>query len=389
MVTALLGAHDLTGRHLHEPAPRADQRADLPQRRADLATTALAAVLTDLAGHRGAARPPAVLLRAAHGGGVPVVLRRGGGGRRRRGRACSGGGTPPTSSTAIVAVLTNVGHDHTDGQGDWRRRIAEEKAGIVKEGATFVLGETDPGAGRRLRRARPRRRCGGATSTSPASRTGSPSAAGCSTCARRAAPTTRCSSPLHGAHQGENAAIALAAAEAFFGRPLDAGPRGRGLRGRAQPGSVRGRAARPAAHPRRRPQPRRRASPPPRRSPRGSSSPATPPRHRRARRARPGRAPRDPRRRGRGRGRLLHARLAAGAARRRARRARPPRSAVGPSWSTTSATRSSAALAAADADDVVLVTGSLYTVGAARAACRRLGSGHVTASSALVALRAP
>ena len=44
----------------------------------------------------------------------------------------------------VVAVLTNVGHDHTDGQGDWRRRIAEEKAGIVKEGATFVLGETDP-----------------------------------------------------------------------------------------------------------------------------------------------------------------------------------------------------------------------------------------------------
>ncbi len=44
----------------------------------------------------------------------------------------------------VVAVLTNVGHDHTDGQGDWRRRIAEEKAGIVKPGAIFVLGETDP-----------------------------------------------------------------------------------------------------------------------------------------------------------------------------------------------------------------------------------------------------
>ncbi len=43
-----------------------------------------------------------------------------------------------------VAVLTNVGLDHTDGQGDWRRRIAEEKAGIVKPGSTFVLGETDP-----------------------------------------------------------------------------------------------------------------------------------------------------------------------------------------------------------------------------------------------------
>ncbi len=43
-----------------------------------------------------------------------------------------------------VAVLTNVGRDHTDGVGDWRRRIAEEKVGIVKPGSTFVLGETDP-----------------------------------------------------------------------------------------------------------------------------------------------------------------------------------------------------------------------------------------------------
>src|SRR5215207_8553087 len=27
---------------------------------------------------------------------------------------------------AQVAVITNVGQDHTDGQGDWRRRVAEE-----------------------------------------------------------------------------------------------------------------------------------------------------------------------------------------------------------------------------------------------------------------------
>ena len=40
--------------------------------------------------------------------------------------------------------------------------------------------------------------------------------------------------PLHGAHQGENAAIALAAAEAFFGRPLDADVVARGASRRSR-----------------------------------------------------------------------------------------------------------------------------------------------------------
>lgn len=46
---------------------------------------------------------------------------------------------------ASVAVVTNVGLDHTDGAGDWRRAIAEEKAGIVTPGRPLVLGEPDPG----------------------------------------------------------------------------------------------------------------------------------------------------------------------------------------------------------------------------------------------------
>ena len=57
--------------------------------------------------------------------------------------ACSAGTTPRTCATATVAVVTNVGQDHTDLSGDWRARIAEEKAGIVKPGSTLVLGETD------------------------------------------------------------------------------------------------------------------------------------------------------------------------------------------------------------------------------------------------------
>ncbi len=42
---------------------------------------------------------------------------------------------------ADVAVVTNIGKDHTDGVGDWRRNIASEKAGIAKPTSTLVVGE--------------------------------------------------------------------------------------------------------------------------------------------------------------------------------------------------------------------------------------------------------
>lgn len=121
-----------------------------------------------------------------------------------------------------VAVLTNVGLDHTDGVGDWRRRVAEEKAGIVKPGATFVLGEVDPDL-------EP------VWAATPAAATWRRDVDfGCT--ANRLAVGGRVLDlrtpggtyedvfvPLHGAHQGDNAAVALAAAEAFFDRPLDPG----------------------------------------------------------------------------------------------------------------------------------------------------------------------
>ena len=171
---------------------------------------------------------------------------------------------------------------------------------------------------------------------------------------------------LHGAHQGTNASIALAAAEAFFGRPLDPDAGGRGVRRRQQPGPLRGRPARPAARPRRRPQPRRRPRGRSRPWPRASWSPATPARRSgcstgatRWSSSRSSMPPRPPR-------------SCAAPPTRRAR-CPPPRSpstsvpsAARRGWSPTSTTPSSAALAAADADDVVLVTGSLYTVGPPR-----------------------
>jgi len=42
-----------------------------------------------------------------------------------------------------VAVVTNIGKDHTDGADGWREKIASEKAGIVKPTSTLVLGDVD------------------------------------------------------------------------------------------------------------------------------------------------------------------------------------------------------------------------------------------------------
>ncbi|QXC62731.1 hypothetical protein KSP35_08050 [Aquihabitans sp. G128] len=120
----------------------------------------------------------------------------------------------------VVAVLTNVGHDHTDGVGAWREAIAGEKAGIVKAGATFVCGEVDPTLREIL-------------SDTPAEATwwrGTDFDCEQSILAlggRHVSLRTPSGTvddvfvPLHGEHQGDNAAIALAAVEAFFTRRLD------------------------------------------------------------------------------------------------------------------------------------------------------------------------
>jgi dihydrofolate synthase/folylpolyglutamate synthase len=120
-----------------------------------------------------------------------------------------------------VAVVTNVALDHAETIGPTLADIAREKAGIVKPGSTLVLGETDlelaaifrdtPAAdvwerGREFRCATNALALGG----------------------RAVELVTRGGRypdvfvPAHGAFQGENASVALAAAEAFFGSPLDA-----------------------------------------------------------------------------------------------------------------------------------------------------------------------
>jgi dihydrofolate synthase/folylpolyglutamate synthase len=118
-----------------------------------------------------------------------------------------------------VAVVTNIGKDHTDGVGDWRRRVAAEKAGIVKPGATLVLGEPDPDlrplfdaedAGRIVVR--------GEDFGVVADRV----ALGGHVVDLRGVHATYedVFLPVHGAHQTENAAAAVAAVEAFFDRAL-------------------------------------------------------------------------------------------------------------------------------------------------------------------------
>jgi dihydrofolate synthase/folylpolyglutamate synthase len=119
-----------------------------------------------------------------------------------------------------VAVVTNVSVDHVEFLGPTRDDIATEKAGIVKPDSVLVLGETDPALrdvfesrgpreiwlrDRDFRVTENRLAHGGRY-------------IGLETPGARYRDVVL---SLHGAHQADNAAIALAATEAFLGRPLD------------------------------------------------------------------------------------------------------------------------------------------------------------------------
>jgi dihydrofolate synthase/folylpolyglutamate synthase len=116
-------------------------------------------------------------------------------------------------------VVTNVSLDHAEILGPTVAEIAREKAGIVKEASTLVLGETDPalvGVFRAAGAAEVWER--GQAFDSLRSRL----AHGGRLWDLRT-PGATCPDvylPVHGAHQGENAAAALAACEAFLGAPL-------------------------------------------------------------------------------------------------------------------------------------------------------------------------
>jgi dihydrofolate synthase/folylpolyglutamate synthase len=120
-----------------------------------------------------------------------------------------------------VAVVTNIGQDHTDGVGDWRRKIAEEKAGIIKPGSTLVLGETAEDL-RAVFEAEPHDRTWRRDRDFEALTNRSAVGGRLVTVTTPLGIHEEVFLPLYGEHQGDNLALAIAAAEAFFDRPLDA-----------------------------------------------------------------------------------------------------------------------------------------------------------------------
>ena len=120
---------------------------------------------------------------------------------------------------AQVAVLTNVSMDHNEYAGPTRADIAREKSGIVKPTSAVVIGETDPDLVEIFREA------GGAANLVRGDDFDvleNQLALGGRLVDLRT-PTTiypEVFVPLHGRHQADNAVVALTAVEAFFAAPV-------------------------------------------------------------------------------------------------------------------------------------------------------------------------
>lgn len=121
---------------------------------------------------------------------------------------------------AQVAVITNIALDHTEFAGPTLADIAREKAGIIKPRSAVVVGETDRALVEIFRAE------GGAmylVRGDDFDVVDNALAIGGRSLDLRT-PTTIYTDvfvPLHGAHQGENASVALTAVEAFFAAPLE------------------------------------------------------------------------------------------------------------------------------------------------------------------------
>ena len=231
MTTALLGAKGLTvGTYTSPNLARVNERLSRDGEPID--DDALAEVLGALAAPRADAHRAAHPLRAADRGRLALVRRRGGG----RGGGRGGARAARWDATNVVDAEVAVRHQrqlrpHRGPRADPGGHRPRQGRASSSPGATVVVGETDPelwwpSSGRWPTRPGPARSgCAARSSTAPP--TGWPSAVGWSTCGRRAVTTPSCCVPLHGAHQGRNAACALAAAEAFFGAPRRGGGGGR------------------------------------------------------------------------------------------------------------------------------------------------------------------
>jgi len=121
---------------------------------------------------------------------------------------------------ADVAVITNIGRDHTDGEGEWEQAIATEKAGIITGSSTLVTGVTDPTLKAIFEAEGPDRMYGAEVNFEVVSDL---YAVGGHLIDLRTPFGTYedLLVPLHGAHQADNAATAIVAVESFFDRLLD------------------------------------------------------------------------------------------------------------------------------------------------------------------------
>ncbi|MCC5035025.1 bifunctional folylpolyglutamate synthase/dihydrofolate synthase [Streptomyces sp. WAC 00631] len=131
---------------------------------------------------------------------------------------------------AGVAVVTPIDLDHTDRLGGSPGEIAVEKAGIIKQGATVVLAQQPVDAAQAMLKKAVEVDATVAREGMEFGVTGREIAVGGQMVSLRGlgGEYPEIFLPLHGAHQAHNAAVALAAVEAFFGigsehaRTLDA-----------------------------------------------------------------------------------------------------------------------------------------------------------------------
>lgn len=120
---------------------------------------------------------------------------------------------------ARVAVVTSIGGDHTDFAPGWQLAIASEKAGIIGPDSTAVLGRIDPGLVPVFSAEGPAEMV--LLGVDVAVEQDQLALGGHMVDVRgRHATYTEVFVPLHGAHQIDNAAVAVGAVEAFFDREL-------------------------------------------------------------------------------------------------------------------------------------------------------------------------
>ena len=139
-----------------------------------------------------------------------------------------------------VAVITPIGMDHADYLGSTLPAIAREKAGIIKPGATVVVAKQDPDA---LEVIREQAREVGATVLEEGvdfEVVSSIAGVGGQLIAVRLGTTVydEIFLPLHGAHQAQNAALAMAAVRALIETDLEGEVVGEALANATSPGRL-------------------------------------------------------------------------------------------------------------------------------------------------------